>query len=324
MPRCKFAAWLARPANRVAVVGASGWIGMALVDQIVATAPGLAPDRLRLFGSQARAMAVRSRDLAVETLDGASSLGEGCWLVLHAGIIGADRVENGDLGEVRRRNDAMLDQVLALAETGRTDRMVFFSSGAAGRPDIGGPARQAYARMKLQHEAEVTAWGASTDRRVLIPRVFNLGGPYINHTHAYALGDFILQCARDGRIRIGASHRVWRTFVHVTEMARGLLHMAADGREADAPFDVALPRLVELDDLALAVGRALGVEPIIERPPMILTNDDDYSGDVGRFLQVLQGRGEGLVSLDDIVADTVAYLRRTGELPPLQTPGSKA
>ena len=57
MPRCKFAAWLARPASRVAVVGASGWIGKGLIDQIVVSSPDLAPDRLRLFGSAPRSRA---------------------------------------------------------------------------------------------------------------------------------------------------------------------------------------------------------------------------------------------------------------------------
>lgn len=316
MPRCKFAAWLAHPSNRVAVVGASGWIGMALVDQILATKPDLTPDRLRLFGSRSRAMTIRDRDLTIEAMDPGSSLGEGYWLVLHAGIVGADRVEGGDLDEVRRRNDVMLDEVLALARTGSTDRLVFFSSGAAGRPDVGGPATRAYARMKIAHEADVAVWGELTETPVLIPRVFNLGGPYINHTQAYALGDFILQCAHDGRIKIGAGHWVFRSFVHVAEMARGVLHIAADRHETGAPFDVCLRRMTELGDLASAVGRAFGVEPLIERPPHIVGQVDRYEGDSERFQQILYRRGEVLTSLDTIVADTVAYLRRTGEIPP--------
>jgi nucleoside-diphosphate-sugar epimerase len=289
---------------------------MALVDQILAVDRDLAADRLRLFGSRPRAMTMGDRDLAIEALDPGSSLGEGHWLVLHAGIIGADRVEDGNLDAVRQRNDAMLGQVLALAETGATDRLVLFSSGAAGRPDVGGPAKQAYATMKLAHEAEVTAWGALRQTPVLIPRVFNLGGPYINHTEAYALGDFILQCARDGRIRIGSGGRVFRDFVHVAEMARGVLHMAVDRHETATPFDVSLRRLTELDDLARAVGKAFGVDPIIERPPHAAGEDDAYDGDGARFQQALDQRGEAPASIDQIVADTVAYLRRTGEIPP--------
>lgn len=319
MPSCKFADWLAQPASRIALVGVSGWIGMALVDQILAAGGDIGPERLRLFGSRAHEMAISGRMLAVEPLGGGSALGEGRWLLLHAGIIGADRIQDGDLDEVRRRNDALFDQVLALAETGAIDRLVFMSSGAAGRTEAGGPAKRAYADMKLAHEASVTAWGQSHGTPVLIPRVFNLGGPYINHASAYALGDFIQQYARDGRIRIGTGGRVSRDFVHVLEMAHGLLHMAADPHETGLPFDVSLERPCELGDLARAVGRAFGGEAIIERPADVTGATDDYVGDGERFRQALTHCRETAASLDDIVADTLAYLRQTGEIPPATT-----
>lgn len=316
MPRCKFAAWLARPDSRVAVLGASGWVGTALVDQILATDPDLAPDRLRLFGSAARPSFLRDRELRIEALDGAPGLGEGDWLILHAGIVGADRVQDGDLDVMRQRNDAMLRQVMALAETGATHRLVFFSSGAAARPEVGGPAKQAYARMKRDHEAQVATWSQRTGGPVLIPRVFNLGGPFINHAEAYALGDFILQCAHQGRIRIGSGDRVSRSFVHVAEMARGVLDMAVDPDETGEPFDVCLDRIVELDDLAGAVSKAVNPATIVERPPRTEGPGDDYRGAGDRFRAALARQGCPEVSLDQIVADTVRYLRKTGAIPP--------
>ncbi len=44
MPRCKFAAWLAQPSTRVAIVGAFG-LGRhdALADQVLATCPTSRP-----------------------------------------------------------------------------------------------------------------------------------------------------------------------------------------------------------------------------------------------------------------------------------------
>ncbi|CAN5414635.1 hypothetical protein BH10PSE4_BH10PSE4_42300 [soil metagenome] len=315
MPRCKFAAWLSRPSSRVAIVGASGWIGMALVDRVLGLAPQIAPERLRLLGSSRKALNVQNRALDIEALDDAPPLGDGDWLVLHAAIVGADRVDGGDLDTVRQRNDAMLRRVLTLAETGPTRRLVFFSSGAAGRPEGGGLAKRAYARMKREHEAQVTDWSARTGRPALLPRVFNLGGPYINHAEAYALGDFILQGARDeGRIGIGSGARVSRSFVHGAEMAGGVLEMAIDPDESGAPFDVCLGRIVELDDLARAVARALDRPALIARPPP--TGDsDDYVGDGARFQAASRDLHGPPISLDDIVADTVAYLRATAAIP---------
>lgn len=312
MPRCKFAAWLAQPPSRVAVVGASGWVGMALVDQILAA--GLTPDRLRLFGSQAQPLSLRNQALSVEPLGTAPPLGAGEWLVLHAGVIGADRVEGGDLAEVRRRNDAMLRQVLSLAETGEARRLVLTSSGAARHPDAGAPAKQAYARMKRDHELDAAAWAARTGRTLLIPRIFSLGGPYINHVPAYALGDFIVQCATAGAIVIGADVPVVRSFVHVLDAARGILDMAVDEAETEAPFDVCLGRPVELQELAEAVAAALGKTALIERPPIKDTVGDVYVGEGGRFQRAVARRAEPPASLDVIIADTIAYLRSVGAL----------
>ncbi len=74
------------------------------------------------------------------------------------------------------------------------------------------------------------------------PRIFNLGGPFINHTQAYALGDFILTLTRTGRIAIGAADPVFRSFVHVSEMARVILDMAVDEAQPAELFDVGGPR----------------------------------------------------------------------------------
>jgi nucleoside-diphosphate-sugar epimerase len=299
----------------VAIVGASGWVGMALIEQILAACPDLAPDRLRLFGSSVRDLNLGGRQARTEPLDALSSLGNGDWLVLHAAIIGADRVDGGDLAEMRRRNDALLDQVLALAETGRTRRLVAFSSGAADRPEAGSAPRRAYATMKRDHEGVAAGWARRTGRAVLIPRIFNLGGPFINHAEAYALGDFILAASRHGRIAIGAADPVFRSFVHVSEMARVILDMAVDDAQSAEPFDIAGAEIVELGALAVAVGEAVErADAVIERPEPGDGAGDWYVGDGRRYQSALFRRGEHPTPLAQIVADTVAYLKVAGAL----------
>ncbi|MFZ0266461.1 NAD-dependent epimerase/dehydratase family protein [Caulobacter sp.] len=299
----------------MAIIGASGWVGMALVDQVLAACPDLPPDRLRLFGSSVRDLKLGGRQVRTEPLDALASLGNGDWLVLHAAIVGDDRVEGGDPPEVRRRNDALLDQVLALAETGRTRRLVAFSSGAAARPEAGSPTRRAYAALKRDHENVVAEWARRTGRAVLIPRIFNLGGPFINHAEAYALGDFILALSRHGRIAIGAADPVFRSFVHVSEMARVILDMAVDEAQSAEPFDIGGGEIIELGALALAVGQALErADATIERPEPSDGAGDWYVGDGRRYQSALFQRGEHPTPLTRIVADTVAYLKAAGAL----------
>jgi nucleoside-diphosphate-sugar epimerase len=288
---------------------------MALADQVLATRPDVAPDRLRLFGSSARTLDFGDRQGLIEPLNANAGLGNGDWLVLHAAIVGDDRVDGGDPAEVRRRNDDLLDAVLALAETGRTRRLVAFSSGAVSRLDVGSPTRRAYAAMKRDHEVAAADWARRTGGAVLIPRIFNLGGPFINHTQAYALGDFILSLSRSGRIAVGAADPVFRSFVHVSEMARVILDMAVDEAQSAEPFDVGGAEVIELGALARAVGQALGQpEPSIDRPEPGDGPGDWYVGDGRRYQSALFRRGERPIALPRIVADTVAYLEATGAL----------
>jgi nucleoside-diphosphate-sugar epimerase len=308
MPSCKFAAWAARPDSRVAVIGAAGWIGQAFGDQAVALHPLLKRDRLRLFGSTARTMQTGYGPVMIEDLSRTEVLGPGEWLILHAGIAGLDRA-GGDLELYRRMNDAMLDKVLHLAGSAEVRRLVFLSSGAAGREDLASPAKAAYADMKRTHEAAAARWSRMSGKALLTPRIFNLGGPYINHASNYALGDFITTAARGEDVVLKAPGPVFRSYVHVQEAAATLLNMAADPDEDGAPFDVAGARIVELETLAHAVARLTAPSVQVRRDNPGLAAEDWYVGDGRRYQTALFRRGRHPIALEAIIEDTAAYMR---------------
>jgi nucleoside-diphosphate-sugar epimerase len=201
--------------------------------------------------------------------------------------------------------------VLALAETVSAGRLVHFSSGAVSRSV--GASRQAYAQMKAAHERTVADWAGRHGGSVLMPRVFNLGGPYINHAGDYALGDFILQTRRGGRIAIGAAHPVFRNFIHVCEMAAVVLEMATCAAPGTQVLDIAGGEVVELSDLARAVGVALGMGEVeIERPAPSDREADWYVGDGAAYQAALAQAGARPIPLTRIVADTAAYMESAG------------
>jgi nucleoside-diphosphate-sugar epimerase len=313
MPRRKFDAWLARPDSGVALVGASGWVGAALADRVLAA--GLPVERLRVFTGLARSLAIGDARVKTEVLTGTTVLGDGEWLVLHAGIIGA--AAGVDLSETRTLNDGLLANVLALADTGRVRRLVMISSGAAHRPDEGVPAKAAYSRMKRDHEDVAAGWATRAGSMVLLPRIFNLGGPYITSPQNYALGDFILSQAKTGRIAISSGDPVVRDFTHVLEMAGALLDMAIDDAEGPEPFDIGGGEVIELGDLAQRVAAAFGVEtPAIDRPVASGGPGDRYLGDGRRYQAALARAEQRRTPLPAIIDDTIAYLRQTGALNP--------
>jgi nucleoside-diphosphate-sugar epimerase len=304
----KFVDWLEAGGRGVAITGASGWIGRAMA-HVALQAMGERPSaQLRLFGSRAGAVAVAGRTMPLESLPDAAPLGDGEWLVLHLAVAGADRV--ADPQALRALNEAMLADAFALAGGGRVRRFVCASSGAVYQTEQGSAEKQAYSDLKRDQEQIARAWSAKTGVPLLLPRIFNVGGPYMTNPSAYALGSFVQQARADGVIRISARRPVLRSYVHALDLARVTFDLALDDA-APQTFDTAGPEAVEIADLARAVVRALDLPGLqIARAPLESHEADRYLGDGQAFLTALARSGRAPPSLDDIIRDTATWLGR--------------
>lgn len=300
----KLTAWLAGGERGVAITGASGWIGRALTHSVLQALGSDAPGRLRLFGSQAREIAVAGRILPMESLSNPAPLGAGEWIVAHLAVAGADRF--ADPQERLRQNRAMQADALDLAGTGQVRRFVLASSGAVYAPAQADSDKQAYNDLKREQEAAVGAWACKTGVPVLVPRIFNVGGPYMNHAERYALGSLITQAKEGGPMRIQARRPVLRSYVHALELARVVFDLALD-EAASITLDTAGEEVVELADLAAAIRRVMDLPGVaIERPPLEAGAEPDrYVGDGAAYRAALGGPPLGL---DAIIRDTAAWL----------------
>lgn len=303
MVRTTLSDWLKHGEGGVAITGASGWIGGSMVH--VALEAGAS--RLRLFGSETRTIEIAGRPLAIEPLKNAAPLGDGEWLVVHAAVAGLAR--EADPERQRALNDGILADILDLASETQVRRLVHASSGAVHRPpDHGSDHWRRYGLMKRDHEAVVRAWSRKTGAPILLPRIFNVGGPYITHASNYALGDFIQQARAKGSIAMTARRPVLRSYVHVLELARVTFGLALDDGAPEA-FDTGGPETVELGDLARAVGRALGLADLrIDRPAPETDEPDRYVGDNRVFQDTLARLGDRPASLEQIILDTAAWI----------------
>jgi nucleoside-diphosphate-sugar epimerase len=299
-----FADWIAARKGGVAITGASGWVGSALLHRLLQTQPPTGPIPLRLFGSADRNLEIGARQFEVEALCEAGPLGKGEWLVLHLAVVGADRL-GGDSEQLAAANDAVLAQTLSLAQTGEVRRLVYASSGAVYQD--GSPQKRAYSEMKRAQEAVVQDWAAETGAPLLIPRIFNVGGPYINHIGAYALGSFIQQALAGGAIQIEARQAVRRSYVHLFEFAEVVFDLCL-GDDEGLVFDTAGQEVVEMADLAQAVASELGADVEIHRAPMS-PGEDRYVGDGRTYQAAVARRRRDPIGLDRIIRDTADYMR---------------
>lgn len=307
-----------RTGTGIALTGAGSWLGRAFLAALVDENALPVPDRLRLFGSCARTIRLGGQNCTIERLADAAPLSNGPWPLLHFAFLGKERTADLPMREFIAANDAILADVLRIAAPAGSLRMAFSSSGAvygANAELCGGDPANPYGWCKIVQERRLTDWCAARAVPLVIPRIFNIGGPFINKTGSYALAAFIDAARNHGVIRIAARRPTFRSYVHVNEM----LALAADLAFAQLPgpplvFDTAGRDVVEMRDLADAVRMTLDRPDVtIERPPLTDETPNRYVGDGALYHALLAARSRDVTSLRRIIADTAAFLNAPRE-----------
>ena len=297
----------------VALTGATSWLGRAFLATLSTEDCLPSPDKLRLFASSSRTTRAGGKTFAVERLSDAAPLGDGPWLLLHFAFLGKEHTSMLAPRDFMTGNEAILDDVLRIAASVEDLRFVFSSSGAvygAKASVADGLTPDPYGVCKSEHETRIAGWCADRNIPLVVPRIFNIGGPCINKTGSYALSCFIQDAIAERAICISARRPTYRSYVHVAELL-GLTADLALGQNAGTPFffDTAGCEIVEMADLALAVSRAFPTTSVaIERPALDTLTADRYVGDGACYQRMLNAYGRSRTPLPQIIADTAADL----------------
>ena len=299
---------LAGSDRRIVVTGASGWLGSATIELLHdALGPALR-DRLHCFGSGARTLVLRD-DLLVEQrpLSEIASLDPRPTWVLHLAFLTKDRVEGMDADAYVAANAALSRTVLDALDAIGAEAVFVASSGAARVADEPGadPAMQLYGSLKKRDEADFTAWAEARDRTVVVARVFNVSGPYINKHQAYALASFINDALAGRPITVRAPHRVIRGFVAIRELMSLVFALLAK-QPAIHRFDTG-GQDMELGEVACEVAVALGPVPV-ERAAIVSERVDRYVGDGAEYDRLRAAFAIEGVPLPDQIRETADYL----------------
>jgi len=294
---------------RIVVTGAGGWIGMATLELLAAALGPEFPARVCCFGSSQRTLTLLDGTaIELQPLEGIASLDAQPTLVLHFAFLTKDRAETMDEQAYMQANRQLDRTVLEALDTIGAEAVFVASSGAAARADDphASPAMRLYGGLKRDQEAQFAAWAERAQKRVVVARIFNLSGPYINKQRSYALGSFILDALDGGPISVVAPHRVTRTYVAVRELMSLGFAILLDGSNGMTRFDTG-GEPMEMQDVAEAVAALLG--PVaIERPPVDASNGDSYAGDGDAYRALLARHGITPVPFARQVVETAEFI----------------
>jgi nucleoside-diphosphate-sugar epimerase len=210
------------------------------------------------------------------------------------------------------RNEAITELVTGHVTRGRPTGMVVLSSGAVYLGDE--IATNPYGVLKRRDERRFLelaeeSGGTGPTLRAVIPRLFNLAGPFLNKPD-YVLGSIIRDVARGGPIQLHAAHPVVRSYVHVGDLVELafaiMLGQKAAPREA---FDTAGDGEIEVGELAKLVASVLGESEMeIQRPALDGTPVDRYVGDPAAIRSLALSYGIEMKALSTQIEDTAQFL----------------
>lgn len=296
--------------KRIVITGAGGWIGMATLDLLAAALGDQFDDRVVAFGSSARPIKlVGGQVVEQRPLIDIDRLAPSPTLVLHLAFLTKDRAEAMDEVAYRTAN-ATIDSIVlsALDRMGATGVFVA-SSGAAGFADDpeASAAMRLYGSLKVDQERAFSTWADDSRQRLVIGRLFNLSGPYINKRSSYALASFLLDSQAGKPIQIAAPHAVVRGYVAIREMM-SLVFAALLDETGDTLRFATGGRPVEIGDLAALVA-AKGTGAAIERAAAMDGRKDIYVGDDASYRDLLATYGIEPMDLARQIEETADFLR---------------
>ena len=304
--------WSQDPEVRVAITGATGWIGAALAACCHELGLNRENGRLRLFGASARQFKSGHQSFHVEALTGALPLGEGRWHVLHLAYLGKERTEELSAEAFERVNDQLLSEAISLSKTAKSARFFFASSGAAGNSNGDAPSRlqNPYGYNKALHEQHLKQWSASEGTPLGIARIYNVGGPYINKLARYALADFISQARKSGSVKIQAARPVFRSFVDAQELSFVVLLRLIDQTSLVDHYSTFGREVLEMSDLAATVLDVTGNDRNNIIRPLLNSHEPDwYVGGGEHYQTTLAVHGMTPIAIGDIISRTDQFLR---------------
>jgi nucleoside-diphosphate-sugar epimerase len=291
---------------RVAVTGATGWLGRAACEVLARDRAG----QIEAFASRPRTLELDAGPrLEVRPL--AELIETPHDVLLHYAYVTREHVATHGVDAYVAENVAITATVCEAMRAQRPRAILHSSSGAAATA-VGDLRADPYGVLKRLDEHTLRGAARDARARCVTLRVYNVAGPWMAKS-VFAVADIIAQVAAGGPVKIRARHAVRRSYVDVEDLALLALALTcADGLDEDLRLDTAGAEVVEVEELARRICIVLGQPDLpIERNFLPDAPVDDYTADGTRFRQLAQDLGVPLRGLDEQLRRTAEHLLQT-------------
>jgi nucleoside-diphosphate-sugar epimerase len=297
--------------ERVIVTGAGGWLGLATLEMLHGLLGKAFHRRVACFGARERTLTLRGGvEIAQSPLDGLSALGSEPSILLHLAFLTQEKAKTMSPEAYAAANWGISLKVMTALNRIGVQAAFLASSGAVYLADNKRAPRskRLYGGLKMEDEARFVGWAEDTGKQLVIARIFNLSGPYINKRSSYALASFIADALADRPIQVTATHKVYRSYVAIEEMMSVALGALTANGSGIVTFDTAGDGSPELEGIAHAVADTLRPQLKVWRGAIGREATDRYVGDAAKYDALRQLFGVRPVSFADQIRQTAAFM----------------
>ncbi len=244
-----------------------------------------------------------------------SELARGADVVLHLAGLAVVRPSFADPARYARVNVEGTAAVHEAARAAGVERFVFASSSSVYGNATPLPAREdapavapesPYAASKRGAELVAAAMSRRTpSMRCAALRFFTVYGP--RQRPELAITSFARSLLARERVTVFGDGSMRRDFTHVDDIVRGVLAVVDGVRPGFRAYNLGSGAPVNLKNLVAAIGRVVGVEPVVEHAPVPLGDVDATFADVSRARAELGW--EPRVPLETGLETVAAWLR---------------
>ena len=299
------------------IIGANGWLGQAAQQLLKQHSRYSSPI---VFDSTASTIyrdgtKIYPLSLASDILSSHSPPSQ--FVFLNFAYLTKDKVDRQQHSEYQRLTNILNKSIANLIVNLKPMSFLFMSSGAASLVENNlaeTEEMRIYGERKLSDERFFGDICKQNNVKFLAPRLYSIGGPFVNKVRLYALSNFILQGLETNNITIKAQKPVYRSYCHVHDLMNLLLHEMGDKDKLTVPhtLEIGGDEAVEMADLAKNVASVLSIPPQnICRPTFNCDLPADlYLANNENFNKLAAKHNIVKSSLSQTISDTVDYLRQ--------------
>lgn len=298
--------------KNIVIFGANGWIGKALLDFLI-TNNLSSKDNIIAISSSVKNIVLRNGDsIKCISIEEALKLSLKNVIFFHLSFLLKDVVAKMPLEQYIKGNEKIREDATNLIEHFKPSKIICTSSGAVyeeNRKIADSIEKNPYGYLKYQDEIYFANLSKKIGCGLIIPRIFNIAGPYINKLDIYAIGNFIVQILENKKITVNANNAVVRSYIHVFDLIKILLNCANDENNDLVLFDSVNKDEIELAELAQLVLKVTNIEAGIIRSFDPSLPQNRYVGDITQQNILTDKYNIKLQTHEDCVRSVYEYIK---------------